>query len=203
MEEMATVTGMDTAEIEEFGSETDMTAAEGVGAARVGAGNAAVDAQAGAADSPADGAGAEAAAQAFPGGAGASVQDPAELARQRQALIDGQLREIAALDPEVRSLSDLTRSESYDALYALVKRGATLSEAYRLANFERLMRRAEQAAVQRYRNGLAGTRHLAATVNRASGGVPVPADVAAQYRALNPGISDGEIARHYNRYHVI
>ena len=65
------------------------------------------------------------------------------------------------------------------------------------------MRRAEQAAVQRYRNGLAGTRHLAATVNRASGGVPVPADVAAQYRALNPGISDGEIARHYNRYHVI
>lgn len=195
MEEMETVTGTETAEVEGISSETEVKMAEGVGAAREGAGNAAVDAKAGAADGPAE------AEQT--GGAGATAQDPAELARQRQALIDGQLREIAALDPEVRTLSDLTRSESYDALYALVKRGATLSEAYRLANFERLMRRAEQAAVQRYRNGLAGTRHLAATVNRASGGVPVPADVAAQYRALNPGISDGEIARHYNRYHVI
>lgn len=184
LENTETVTGLEPGETEARDAETDSTVAEGNAMSQ-------------------DGAGAEAAAQAFPGGAGASAQDPAELARQRQALIDGQLREIAALDPEVRTLSDLTRSESYDALYALVKRGATLSEAYRLANFERLMRRAEQAAVQRYRNGLAGTRHLAATVNRASGGVPVPADVAAQYRALNPGISDGEIARHYNRYHVI
>ena len=121
-------------------------------------------------------------------------------AAQRQALIQSQLRQIAELDPEVKSLEDLTHTEQYGQLYALVRRGYTLVDAYKLANFDRLTRRAELAAAQRYRNALDGVRHLTATRSHGTGS-PVPADVAAQYRALNPGVSDGEIARHYSRYH--
>ena len=127
-------------------------------------------------------------------------ENATQLARQRQALIQSQLRQIAELDPEVKSLEDLTRTEQYGQLYALVRRGYTLVDAYKLANFDRLTRRAELAAAQRYRNALDGVRHLTATRSHGAGS-PVPADVAAQYRALNPGVSDGEIARHYNRYH--
>lgn len=126
--------------------------------------------------------------------------DAAARARQREALIQSQLRQISELDPEVKSLEDLTHTEQYGQLYALVRRGYTLLDAYKLANFDRLTRRAELAAAQRYRNALDGVRHLTATQTRGAGR-PVPADVAAQYRALNPGVSDGEIARHYQRYH--
>lgn len=126
--------------------------------------------------------------------------DAAQRARQREALIQSQLRQITELDPEVKTLEDLTHTEQYGQLYALVRRGYTLLDAYKLANFDRLTRRAELAAAQRYRNALDGVRHLTATRTRGAG-TPVPADVAAQYRALNPGVSDGEIARHYNRYH--
>lgn len=126
--------------------------------------------------------------------------EAAARARQREALIQSQLRQISELDPEVKSLEDLTHTEQYGQLYALVRRGYTLLDAYKLANFDRLTRRAELAAAQRYRNALDGVRHLTATRSRGAGS-PVPADVAAQYRALNPGVSDGEIARHYQRYH--
>ena len=141
----------------------------------------------------------ESAAEA-PGGEPPAGADAAARARQREALIQSQLRQISELDPEVKSLEDLTHTERYGQLYALVRRGYTLLDAYKLANFDRLTRRAELAAAQRYRNALDGVRHLTATQTRGAG-CPVPADVAAQYRALNPGISDGEIARHYQRYH--
>lgn len=135
-----------------------------------------------------------------PGGEPQAGTDAAARARQREALIQSQLRQISELDPEVKSLEDLTHTEQYGQLYALVRRGYTLLDAYKLANFDRLTRRAELAAAQRYRNALDGVRHLTATQTRGAGR-PVPADVAAQYRALNPGVSDGEIARHYQRYH--
>ena len=135
-----------------------------------------------------------------PGGEPQAGADAAARARQREALIQSQLRQISELDPEVKSLEDLTHTEQYGQLYALVRRGYTLLDAYKLANFDRLTRRAELAAAQRYRNALDGVRHLTATQTRGAGR-PVPADVAAQYRALNPGVSDGEIARHYQRYH--
>lgn len=139
-------------------------------------------------------------AEAPGGGEPQAGTDPAARARQREALIQSQLRQISELDPEVKSLEDLTHTEQYGQLYALVRRGYTLLDAYKLANFDRLTRRAELAAAQRYRNALDGVRHLTATQTRGAGR-PVPADVAAQYRALNPGVSDGEIARHYQRYH--
>ena len=140
------------------------------------------------------------AAQAASGAEDRPRPDAAARARQREALIQSQLRQISELDPEVKSLEDLTHTEQYGQLYALVRRGYTLLDAYKLANFDRLTRRAELAAAQRYRNALDGLRHLSATRSRGTGS-PVPADVAAQYRALNPGVSDGEIARHYSRYH--
>lgn len=138
-------------------------------------------------------------APAEQGGAALSSAQREALARERQALVDEQLRRIRALDPEIRSLEDLTRADNFETLYALVRRGNSLVDAFKLANFERLTQRAEASAMQRYRNGLESARHLSATQTRGMGGVPVPADVAAQYRAINPGISDGEIATHWNR----
>ena len=120
-------------------------------------------------------------------------------AEERRAMVDRQLAEIARLDPTVRGLGDLTRSEQYETIYALVKRGNSLVDAYKLANFDRLTRRAAESARQRVLNELEGKRHLAATQQRGEGASPVPPEVAEQYRLINPGITEAEMRRHYNR----
>ena len=48
------------------------------------------------------------------------------------------LKEIGKLNPNIRELKDLAAMETYPKFYELVKKGNTLVDAYRLANFEAL-----------------------------------------------------------------
>ena len=52
--------------------------------------------------------------------------------------VDEQLKEIGKLNPNIRELKDLAAMETYPKFYELVKKGTTLVDAYRLANFEAL-----------------------------------------------------------------
>ena len=65
---------------------------------------------------------------------GAAPNDAA--IRHARAMIEGELQEIRMLDPSVRTVADLTKTEHYDKLYALCKRGYRLSDAYKIANFD-------------------------------------------------------------------
>lgn len=114
--------------------------------------------------------------------------------------IDGQLREIAALDPEVSTLRDLRGRPEYRRLCAMVERGYELSDAYKVLNFEEFTRRSGEAARQAALNELAAKSHLRRTSVRGEGAAPVPPEMAEEYRMLNPGASDAEIQAHYNRY---
>lgn len=116
-----------------------------------------------------------------------------------KAKVEEQLREISALDPKIKSLDDLQNMPNYAEFYARVKRGLTLTEAFKLTNFDEQIkgtaRRAEQAA----RNAAAGKSHMTATSTRGTGAASVPSDVKEMYKALNPNATDAEIAEHYNR----
>jgi hypothetical protein len=80
-----------------------------------------------------------------------------------------------------------------------VKRGNTLADAYRLANFEALTSSTAAATRQAAINSMQGKQHMGQTKERGTGAVSVPADVKEMYRALNPGATDAEIQAHYNR----
>ncbi len=132
----------------------------------------------------------------------ARAEDAAKAAKEREAKakIEEQLREIGALDPSVKTLSDLTKTENYEKVYEYVQKGYTITDAYKLANFERLTGSAAAASRQAFLNAQAGKSHLSSTVTRGTGAITVPEDVKAEYRAFNPEATDAEIQRHYQRY---
>ena len=119
--------------------------------------------------------------------------------------IDAELAEIRRMDPEMVDLKAILRSETGPAFRAAVGRGASFLEAFKLANFERLTAKARtdaaQRAAQAERNGQRGKEHLRSTSSAGSGSAPVPAEVMAMYKRLNPGKSEAEIREHYNKCH--
>lgn len=120
---------------------------------------------------------------------------------QAKVQVDEQLKKISELDPNIRELQDLAKMPSYPQLYELVKKGNSLLDAFKLANFETLSQgtaaRARQAAI----NAAQSKQHLAQTQTRGKGAVTVPSDVKELYRTMNPGVTDAEIQAHYSRTH--
>lgn len=132
----------------------------------------------------------------------AAAETAARQAREQQAKlkVEEQLKEISALDPSIQELKDLAKMETYPKFYELVKRGNTLTDAFKLANYEALTGRAAAASRQAAINSAQGKQHLSPTAQRGAGAVSVPADVKAEYLAFNPDATDAEIQQHYNRY---
>lgn len=124
-------------------------------------------------------------------------------AREREARvrIDEQIREIGAIDPSIKSVEDLTKMENYDQFYALVKKGNTLTDAFKLVNYDRLVSSSSAAARQAALNAANGKAHMGRTSSRGQGAVAVPADVMEQYRFFLPDATDAEIQAHYQKYH--
>lgn len=120
--------------------------------------------------------------------------------REARARIGEQLREIAGIDPAIRGMDDLAGMESYPRFCELVKRGNTFVDAFRLANYDALTQKAAQASRAAAIKAAAGKEHLTPTAQRGAGAESVPEDVRAEYRAFNPGATDEEIQKHYNRY---
>lgn len=132
----------------------------------------------------------------------AAAEEAAKQAREQQARlkVDEQLREISALDPSIKELKDIAKMETYPKFYELVKKGNSLTDAFKLANFETLNRSTAAASRQAAINAAQGKSHLAQTASRGTGAASVPADVKEAYRAFNPNATDAEIQQHYNKY---
>lgn len=132
----------------------------------------------------------------------AAAETAARQAREQQAKlkVEEQLKEISALDPTIKELKDLAKMETYPKFYELVKRGNSLTDAFKLANYDALTGRAAAASRQAAINSAQGKQHLSPTAQRGAGAVSVPADVKAEYLAFNPDATDAEIQQHYNRY---
>lgn len=117
-----------------------------------------------------------------------------------RAKIDSQMREIQMISPEIKSMEDLSKLDNFDKLYDMVGKGYELADAYKVLNYDRLTAKAAEAAKQQALNSIGGKNHLQPVTPRGQGAVPVPADVAAEYRALMPEATDAEIQAHYNKY---
>ena len=82
----------------------------------------------------------------------------------------------------------------------MVKRGYSISDAYRLANYDALTQRAAEASRQAAISKAKSKEHLTATTQRGAGAVSVPDDVKAEYLAFNPDATEAEIQKHYQKY---
>jgi len=107
--------------------------------------------------------------------------------------IEADVKAIAALDPDVTSLEDIMGQEEYPQIIEHVKRGESLTDAYRLVHFDKLAGRRENRAQQSARNAAAGKAHLRASGSRGTGGVEVTPEEIAEYRTFMPGVTAEEI----------
>ena len=132
----------------------------------------------------------------------AEAEAAARQAREQEAKarVDEQLRQIQAIDPTVKELGDLAKLDTYPKLYDMVKRGYSILDAYRLANYETLTQRAAEAGRKAAINSVQSKQHLKATESRGGGAIPVPDSVLEEYRVLNPGATKEEIQKHYQSY---
>ena len=132
----------------------------------------------------------------------AEAEAAARQAREQEAKarVDEQLRQIQAIDPTVKELGDLAKLDTYPKLYDMVKRGYSILDAYRLANYDTLTQRAAEARRKAAINSVQSKQHLKATESRGGGAIPVPDSVLEEYRVLNPGATKEEIQKHYQSY---
>ena len=89
---------------------------------------------------------------------------------------------------------------TYGKIREKVKRGYSLEDAYYLVHRDELSEKQVASAKQSALNASSSKRHLESTTSRGTDSAYVPNDVKEMYRELNPGITDAEIAKHYNGY---
>ena len=128
----------------------------------------------------------------------AEVTTAAAKKAQAQEGIANELKLISALDPSIKTLEDLTTMENADKYFDVVRRGGlSLSEAFKLINFDNLTSRKTAAAKQAAINQVAGKGHLKPTSSRGAGGVSVPSETMNIYRELFPKMSDADFQKHW------
>lgn len=125
----------------------------------------------------------------------AAAEKAAQEARkaQAQARIDEEIAEIGKLNPEIKALADLTKLPEYGEIYAMVQRGYTLLDAYKLANLYALTSRAREAGKQQARNAADGKTHMGKTKSRGAGDVELTQEELAQFRIFNPAATEDEV----------
>ena len=130
-----------------------------------------------------------------------AAEDEQRRQAEAKARVDAELAEIHKLDPAINTVEDLLSMPDAKAFYDLVRKGNSFLDAYRLANFDRLTTARAEAARQQALNNARGKDHLTGTgTPQGTGAATVPPDVKAEYLAFNPGATDAEIQKHYNRY---
>lgn len=117
------------------------------------------------------------------------------------ARIQAEISEISKLDPTVKSLGDILNGPKGKEFYAYVQRGYSFLDAFRSANFDRLVEAKAQAARQQAGVNDRGKSHMSGAGNsRGSGAMSVPAADMAMFRAFNPNATEADIQAYYNKY---
>ncbi len=102
----------------------------------------------------------------------------------------------------IKSLEDISKMPTFQVFDAFVRRGLSLTEAYRLANFDSLMQRDAAATRQATINAAKGKNHLA-PLGGVNGPqeqlVEIPQNERELWETAYPGVPYKELREKYNR----
>ncbi len=120
--------------------------------------------------------------------------------KAESAAFESEMQKITALDPEVKSPADFEKLQNREVFEDLVfNKGYALSDAFKIASFERLMKSTNQKARQETLNSVHSKDHLSKTEGGAGDEISVPEDIMEEYLALNPDATRKEITEHYRK----
>lgn len=120
-----------------------------------------------------------------------------QMRQPEEAQVQAQLDMIRDMDPEMTDLSAILKSDIGEDFRRAVEGGKTFIQAYGQAL--RLKTAREKGEAGSAAAKAAGKSHLQGTSQRGTGALDVPADELAIFRELNPGASDEDIRKYYNK----
>ena len=103
-------------------------------------------------------------------------------------------------DAGVRSFSDIANLPNAQEVLSLWGRGIPLAKAYAAANLDTIAGKKAAAAKQAAINAINGRSHMTATAGGAGESVEIPPDKLAEFKRWNPGATDAEIQKFYQRH---
>ncbi|MBE6649383.1 MAG: hypothetical protein E7614_07700 [Ruminococcaceae bacterium] len=119
----------------------------------------------------------------------------------KRRAIEAEFRKINAIDPSVKSFDDLMLMENADEFADRVRRGYSLTDAFIITNQKKLSQRIKTAAVRSALARMGAKKHLTgAGTGGGEAAIDVPAETYSLYKSLYPGITDGEIKKHYKQH---
>lgn len=110
------------------------------------------------------------------------------------------LAKITEMDPSIQTEEDLLALPEHDLILGLVNKGYSPSDAYKSVFSDKIIAAAVERGKRQAASQAASTAHQVPDKVRGGEGIVVPSGIAEQYRHMNPGITDAEIAKHYAKY---
>lgn len=117
-------------------------------------------------------------------------------------MLEDQIKEISGFYPEVKSLEDISKMETFRTFDRYVRSGMNLVDAFKLANYDSLVGRGAAASRQAAINSAKSTGHLIPVdggANGPEGEVDIPKNELGLWQDIYPGLSYKELKAKYNR----
>lgn len=123
--------------------------------------------------------------------------------RQGEMELENQIQQISSFDPSVKSLDDIVKMPTFPVFDAYVRQGLSITDAYRLANFDSLAQRDAAANRQATINSVRGKSHLAPIGGVAGEAgkqlVDIPQNERYLWEEAYPDLSYKELKEKYNK----
>ena len=123
--------------------------------------------------------------------------------RQGEMELENQILQISSFDPSVKSLDDIVKMPTFPVFDAYVRQGLSITDAYRLANFDSLAQRDAAANRQAAINSVRGKSHLAPIGGVAGEAgkqlVDIPQNERYLWEEAYPELSYKELKEKYNK----
>ena len=120
--------------------------------------------------------------------------------KEEEQLVTDAINEINKLDPEIKSLDDLTKLENYDEFYGLIQKGYSIPDAYKIVAFDKITTRRINNARQDVITNIDSKNHMKPLSGTKSKEIHVPQDVLDSNHKNIPSMTDQEIREHYSKF---
>ena len=112
--------------------------------------------------------------------------------------IQDQVAEISKIDPAVKTLEDIRNMDSFDEFDRRVRSGMSLVDAFKIANYDKLIARNGEAAKQAAINAAKGKQHMTQTKGNAGNGVSMSEEDLQVWKAF--GFDEKSAKKHHAKY---
>ena len=96
--------------------------------------------------------------------------------KEQEEIIKTAISEINSFDPDIKSVEDLLNIPNYDTYYDLVRKGYSLTDAYKIVAFDKITSNKAASAAQVVKNNIDSKGHMKSMTGGATNDVVVPED---------------------------